>query len=621
MQTPREHIINIRKKFTGENSAINHDGEIVVNNLTELLTDAIEELSKNIYKKDSHFIMELIQNADDNEYKFGVKPFLKIAQDSYRMIFQNNEIGFNQNNVDSICNIKRSTKSGKAGIKGYIGEKGIGFKSVFRVCDGPEIYSNGYQFRFNSNASLGKKKKQIKLGYILPEWIEEQNEDVNPAYTNIVLPFISNMTEIEKKRLKDVKPNLLLFLNKLLKLEISNEVENSSVIIEKEVTGNHILLKETQQQNGIIKKIKNKYFIFERNDIKVPSAIEVKERINIKKTRIVFAFPLDSKNNLKADEEQDIYAFLPIGEGGFRFLIQADFILTSGREGINEDNDWNTWVRDEVFNTFKLVIAEFKKHPRHKFSFLEFIPKESETFNDFFEPLANEIIAYCRDANIVLSASGKWCKPSEVVTVLAIEKDLFDNALVKSATGKEYVNPLCILSNGIIETLGILQFSLEDVYSCLQEFSIIRKKDDPWFVELLIYLSENIDSVEIAERLKEIQIIPIQRRNERIQNLVSTNDKPVFLPLSNKKNYSFEKNMTVISDGFYSKISSIKNKSDKSRVLELLGNVNVQKASPFKIIEHYILSKYKSEEWKSCEPQILIDHLVLSKGPFFDQDK
>lgn len=106
MQTPREHIINIRKKFTGENSAINHDGEIVVNNLTELLTDAIEELSKNIYKKDSHFIMELIQNADDNEYKFGVKPFLKIAQDSYRMIFQNNEIGFNQNNVDSICNIK-----------------------------------------------------------------------------------------------------------------------------------------------------------------------------------------------------------------------------------------------------------------------------------------------------------------------------------------------------------------------------------------------------------------------------------------------------------------------------------------------------------------------------------
>lgn len=52
-----------------------------------------------------------------------------------------------------------------------------------------------------------------------------------------------------------------------------------------------------------------------------------------------------------------------------------------------------------------------------------------------------------------------------------------------------------------------------------------------------------------------------------------------------------------------------------------LVNVNVQKASPFKIIEHYILSKYKSEEWKSCEPQILIDHLKYIKDHWSELKK
>ena len=47
----------------------------------------------------------------------------------------------------------------------FSGQKGIGFKSVFRVSDCPEVHSNGYHIRFDA--------KSGPIGYILPKWIGE----------------------------------------------------------------------------------------------------------------------------------------------------------------------------------------------------------------------------------------------------------------------------------------------------------------------------------------------------------------------------------------------------------------------------------------------------------------
>ena len=49
-----------------------------------------------------------------------------------------------------------------------LGQKGIGFKSVFRVTDCPEIHSNGYHIKFDASAGSN--------GYILPVWIDEADD-------------------------------------------------------------------------------------------------------------------------------------------------------------------------------------------------------------------------------------------------------------------------------------------------------------------------------------------------------------------------------------------------------------------------------------------------------------
>jgi len=73
-----------------------------------------------------------VQNADDNNYPENVEPTLTfILQDSGIAVL-NNERGFSAQNMRALCDVGNSTKKGSNA--GYIGKKGIGFKSVFRVC-------------------------------------------------------------------------------------------------------------------------------------------------------------------------------------------------------------------------------------------------------------------------------------------------------------------------------------------------------------------------------------------------------------------------------------------------------------------------------------------------------
>ena len=52
-----------------------------------------------------------------------------------------------------------------------LGQKGIGFKSVFRITDAPEIHSNDYHIRFDV--------KSDPMGYILPHWHPETADKSN----------------------------------------------------------------------------------------------------------------------------------------------------------------------------------------------------------------------------------------------------------------------------------------------------------------------------------------------------------------------------------------------------------------------------------------------------------
>lgn len=60
-----------------------------------------------------------------------MEPTLTFILQEKGIVVLNNEQGFSFNNIRALCDVGNSTK--KNLDAGYIGKKGIGFKSVFRV--------------------------------------------------------------------------------------------------------------------------------------------------------------------------------------------------------------------------------------------------------------------------------------------------------------------------------------------------------------------------------------------------------------------------------------------------------------------------------------------------------
>ncbi|KAL7602651.1 hypothetical protein Lser_V15G21273 [Lactuca serriola] len=140
----REYVEKIRRtKFSTDREPNPFTGD--------LHNHAVKNLSAKLYAKDVHFLTELIQNAEDNEYPEGVDPSLEFVITSKditetgapaTLLVFNNEKGFSDKNIESICSVGLSTKKGIYQY-GYIGQRGIGLTSVFLITDQPYVFSNG----------------------------------------------------------------------------------------------------------------------------------------------------------------------------------------------------------------------------------------------------------------------------------------------------------------------------------------------------------------------------------------------------------------------------------------------------------------------------------------------
>ena len=70
-------VEQIRSDEFGIGVALGEDGERLMRKQQERLGRSLDRLSRDLYNKDTHFVLELIQNADDNSYPddmFGYVP-------------------------------------------------------------------------------------------------------------------------------------------------------------------------------------------------------------------------------------------------------------------------------------------------------------------------------------------------------------------------------------------------------------------------------------------------------------------------------------------------------------------------------------------------------------------
>ena len=250
--------------------------------------------------------MEFVQNADDNAYPPGVKPTLEITYADGFLRIDCNEIGFSPKNVESICKIGSSTKAGADKSKGYVGEKGIGFKSVFKVADCVYIVSRHYSFMFD---------KAAPLGMIAPIWCDTLPLPRRHGWTSFFLRLSDSCSpDSLVNEIENLDPRTLLFLRQLRTVNVV--VQNTRGF---QRTKQFNRSEEFSEEGARLIEVRHdmgdvRYIILRHTASGLP--VEEKRK-GMSRSEILLAFPTDNTWKPKLSPQQ-AFAFLPIRHFGFQ---------------------------------------------------------------------------------------------------------------------------------------------------------------------------------------------------------------------------------------------------------------------------------------------------------------
>ncbi|RLA41907.1 MAG: hypothetical protein DRR42_24110 [Gammaproteobacteria bacterium] len=484
------------------------------------LTNAVEQLSKGLYGKDVHFLLELIQNAEDNEYK-ECSPDLKFllleddptgtpGSDGCLCVF-NNEVGFFEENIESISSIGRSTKKK---IEGYIGEKGIGFKSVFIVSESPHIFSNGYQIKFLEN------DPSFILNYIVPYWVDEPPPVVaeHRATTSLLLPLKEGKKQLIIDHLQDIQAETILFLRKLEGLTVDIKETNECIELarnkgEKGVT-------ELLVQSGESEADVHNYWLFDQAVV-VPQTLKEEKREGIRERSISLALPLSSEGRSGL-----VYSYLPTEvDSGFPFLINADFMLTANRESIQSERPWNVWLQSEISVVVVAALMKMREDSRFVEDVYGYIPIPGQTKSlpEYFGAICEAIVERLGKEEFVLSDQSTLISAGQVRICSANYRKLVDSKERPSwFDGCSIIAPKIEKYQKQLEAIGVQQLLVSDVMEWLDDEGWLLSRDIEWFAELYSVLGakKTGNKKELAKK----SIIPVEGGG-----LANANES-VFLP-------------------------------------------------------------------------------------------
>ncbi len=496
---PSEHIKQIRDEKFG----LTPTGDFRPNPLSHDLHRAVGELSHGLYQKDIHFLLELIQNAEDNQYGHGIIPeldFILLDTDpthtvgaSGALLVVNNEVGFRPDHVTALCSVGDSTKKKQ---DGYIGEKSIGFKSVFAISAQPHIFSSGYQFRFQEQPDT-----QAGIGYIIPYWVSDIPDDVrsHQRKTCIVLPLKeSKRTEIFQQ-LEMVAPETILFLRTLRQIYIHGGEGRTMRVLRHDAQKPFVTVDDGRNPVD--------YWVMD-TDFEIPPESQDEKRDGLSQRTVSVALPLKTKKL----PDRRVFAFLPTEvASGLPFLVNADFILSASRERIQVDRPWNRWLRDCIVPTFLDAFTHLVQDARYRFEAYASIPLVSDVQDFFFAPIIQPILNALKHKAVVwVEHHSTPLRPTHVRTVSPNFRKLLEAAssLPKQLQKTPLVHPTIQRHQKRLRAIGVNDLSIDEIITCLSDEAWLDQQTPAWFVDVYQYLSG--EGWATSERLCAIPCLLIE---------------------------------------------------------------------------------------------------------------
>ena len=284
----------------------------------------------------SRFIQELLQNADDCLYDQEVTPTFSLSINENTIITEYNETGFTRANIRSITAIGESTKNKLLSNNNKsIGEKGVGFKTIFAISSKITIHSGNYHF------SLSDKEPTI------PRVINDAGVDsVSGTKMEIELKGGEAFPTYKEKDILE----LCLCLRNLKKLTIGKH---------------NVTINDTDDKRTITIGSRNYVFKCFHHDFTIVDEATLEERMNWSRVisadqQIVFFVP---EFSIEKNYYFPLYCGLPTKHKiRIPIAIDAPFSLTTSREEIEtEGSKWNNIIRREIYAGLIDVIDSLKK--------------------------------------------------------------------------------------------------------------------------------------------------------------------------------------------------------------------------------------------------------------------
>lgn len=289
----------------------------------------------NQYSDRTHFIYEIIQNAED-----AGASYIKFHLYNDKLSIYHNGRPFNEKDVNGVCGIADGTK--EDGTR--IGHFGIGFKAVYGYTSTPEIYSGKFCFKI--------------VEYLNPYKITGI-AGISNNETCLVLPFNKDSVpkEVAYKEIRDaltkkITAESILMLDSVVDVEINIEGSTEIIFINKEkgsinrsnnVFDVSLLTTYENKLNGSRKENENNYIYFTDAEDKP--------------TTIVFKVKGKEIQEIKNNK---IYAFFPMAiESHQSFYIHAPFDTNPARNEILQGEDFGRNNFLLIKNICKLINYAF----------------------------------------------------------------------------------------------------------------------------------------------------------------------------------------------------------------------------------------------------------------------
>ncbi len=521
-------------------------------------------------------VLELLQNADDEKsdevlIKFDTKKhILEISNKG------NNCNPFSIGGIQSLMLPNFSPKKRDLNRKNYIGNKGLGFRSIINWSEQITIYTNNLKIDFSYEIANQVYKKHTnkdasKISFLsLPK--TEEKPSINWT-TTIIIKYKNNCLDDIKKQLNSIEDEVLLFVNYINKLTI--DIDNKQKIIERIKDDKQVYLNDKL------------WTIFEYNeDNLLPKKYWENEE------QEYFDLKIAVKENFDIKDKYLLYSFFPTDINiDFPFIIHGTFVLDISRNNII-NSEKNKYILEKLVDFIANTAKELTKG-NVDYKALEFLTHESSNQRlktlEFYDKVNEKI-----DELAIFPCLNNCYQTKDEVIFIGddfsefIQKnnfeDIFPDMLISSKISFINIDDYYISDEINLSLIDIISHKIQDINIRVEFIYLIYKYFKKSEFKFQIFIDENNEIISKTEEAYTPKF-------ENMNNLVL----PVFL----------KEHMKFLNKNFGDKLLQTFEIEDKKSYRELaskLSNIsNLKEYETATVLERIIAEAKKINTLESIK--------------------